>query len=149
VGICSDIKQNWWDAVSRPTFYLPYTQAPTRTTYVLTRTARDPLHIVAPLRTAFQAIDPDQPIEEIHTLEKEISDAVATIRMICIVMALLCANALEVTAVGVVRTLPYTAAAKHAWDFTWYWDGIIKNYGAAVNGTSPTSDIGAKAGAAK
>ena len=112
VGICSDIKQNWWDAVSRPTFYLPYTQAPTRTTYVLTRTARDPLHIVAPLRTAFQAIDPDQPIEEIHTLEKEISDAVAPLRIIGILMTVFGALALVLSAVGVFSILAYTVAER-------------------------------------
>ncbi|HEY3080503.1 MAG TPA: peptide ABC transporter substrate-binding protein [Chloroflexota bacterium] len=58
-------------------------------------------------------------------------------------------NGDEVTADDYVATFRYTADPKHAWDFTWYWDGIIKNYGAAVKGKSPINDIGVKVGADK
>jgi ABC-type transport system substrate-binding protein len=55
----------------------------------------------------------------------------------------------EVTADDFVATFRYTADPKHAWDFTWYWSGIIKNYTEATKGTKPVGDIGVKAGADK
>jgi len=52
----------------------------------------------------------------------------------------------DVTANDYVQTFRYTADPKHAWDFTWYWDGIIKNYGDALKGKVPTSQIGVRQG---
>lgn len=55
----------------------------------------------------------------------------------------------EVTADDYVATFQYSADPKHAWDFTWYWSGVIKNYTEATKGTVPTSQIGVRTGADK
>jgi ABC-type transport system substrate-binding protein len=55
----------------------------------------------------------------------------------------------EVTAEDYVATFQYSADPKHAWDFTWYWQGVIKNYDEAVKGKVPPTEIGVKAGADK
>jgi ABC-type transport system substrate-binding protein len=55
----------------------------------------------------------------------------------------------EVTADDFIATFRYTADPKHAWDFTWYWSGVIKNYTEATKGQKPTSEIGVKPGADK
>jgi ABC-type transport system substrate-binding protein len=55
---------------------------------------------------------------------------------------LLWTNGDEVTADDYVSTFKYAADPKHAWDFSWYYDGIIKNFGEAARGTVPTSDVG-------
>ena len=52
----------------------------------------------------------------------------------------------EVTANDFVETFRYSADPKHAWDFTWYWSGIIKNYTAAVAGKAPLSSLGVGVG---
>ncbi len=52
----------------------------------------------------------------------------------------------ELTANDYVQTFRYSADPKHAWDFTWYWSGVIKNYADAVKGKVPTSQIGVKQG---
>ena len=44
---------------------------------------------------------------------------------------LLWTNGDEVTADDYVSTFKYAADPKHAWDFSWYYDGIIKNFGEA------------------
>jgi ABC-type oligopeptide transport system substrate-binding subunit len=58
-------------------------------------------------------------------------------------------NGDEVTADDFIVTYRYTADPKHAWDFTWYYDGIIKNYTAVVKGTMPATQLGVKQGADK
>lgn len=55
----------------------------------------------------------------------------------------------EVTAADFVETLRYSADPKHAWDFTWYWSGVIKNYTQAVAGSMPVDSIGVTQGADK
>jgi ABC-type transport system substrate-binding protein len=52
----------------------------------------------------------------------------------------------EVTANDYVQTFRYSADPKHAWDFTWYWQGVLKNYTDATKGKVPTSQIGVKQG---
>ncbi|MGH7918616.1 MAG: peptide ABC transporter substrate-binding protein [Candidatus Dormibacteraceae bacterium] len=52
----------------------------------------------------------------------------------------------EVTAADFVETLRYSADPKHAWDFTWYWSGVIKNYTQAVAGSMPVDSIGVSQG---
>lgn len=50
-----------------------------------------------------------------------------------------------VTAGDYVRTFQFTADPEHAWDFAWYWDGVIKNYREAVAGEVPLDQIGVTA----
>ncbi len=50
-----------------------------------------------------------------------------------------------VTAADYVATFQYAADPEHAWDFTWYFEPVIANFGAAVRGEVPTSDIGVRA----
>ncbi|MGW0228147.1 peptide ABC transporter substrate-binding protein [Actinopolymorpha singaporensis] len=52
----------------------------------------------------------------------------------------------ELTAADYVETLRYSADPKHAWDFSWFWSGVIKNYTDAVAGKVPTTSIGVKQG---
>ncbi|MDR3084045.1 MAG: ABC transporter substrate-binding protein, partial [Streptomyces sp.] len=55
----------------------------------------------------------------------------------------------ELTAADWVETMRYSADPKHAWDFTWYWSGVIKNYTEATKGTMPIESIGVNQGADK
>jgi ABC-type transport system substrate-binding protein len=52
----------------------------------------------------------------------------------------------ELTANDFVETFRYSADPKHAWDFTWYWSGVIKNYTEAVAGKVPVTSIGVAVG---
>lgn len=52
-----------------------------------------------------------------------------------------------VTAADWVTTFQYAADPEHAWDFTWYFDGVIKNWGAAIKGEVAPEEIGVKQGA--
>ncbi|MFO7635567.1 MAG: ABC transporter substrate-binding protein, partial [Caldilinea sp.] len=50
-----------------------------------------------------------------------------------------------VTADDYVATFRYGADSDHAWDFSWYYQGVIKNWTQAVNGEVPTEEIGVRA----
>jgi ABC-type oligopeptide transport system substrate-binding subunit len=50
-----------------------------------------------------------------------------------------------VTADDYVATFQYGADPKHAWDFTWYFGGVIKNWNEAVAGKVPLDQLGVKA----
>src|SRR3954447_17802050 len=50
-----------------------------------------------------------------------------------------------VTADDYVATFRYGADPKHAWDFTWFFGGVIKNWNEAVAGKVPLDQLGVKA----
>ena len=50
-----------------------------------------------------------------------------------------------VTADDYVATLRYGADPKHAWDFTWYFNGVIKNWDQVVAGEQPLDQLGVTA----
>ena len=50
-----------------------------------------------------------------------------------------------VTADDYVATFRYGADPTHAWDFSWYYQGIIKNWTQAVNGEVAVEEIGVRA----
>lgn len=52
-----------------------------------------------------------------------------------------------VTADDWVATFQYGADPKHAWDFTWFFQGIIKNWDDAIAGKVPLSQLGVTRGA--
>ncbi|MCC7022489.1 MAG: peptide ABC transporter substrate-binding protein [Thermomicrobiales bacterium] len=52
-----------------------------------------------------------------------------------------------VTANDWVRTFQYGADPAHAWDFTWYFQGIITGWDDAIAGTIPLEELGVRQGA--
>lgn len=58
-------------------------------------------------------------------------------------------NGDEVTADDYVASFRYAADPAHAWDFVWYYDGIIRNFGQAARGEATLEEVGVKVGADK
>jgi ABC-type transport system substrate-binding protein len=52
-----------------------------------------------------------------------------------------------VTANDWVKTFQYAADPAHAWDFTWFFDGVLKNWSQAIAGEVAPEEIGVRLGA--
>jgi len=59
--------------------------------------------------------------------------------------ALMWSDDTPVTADDYVATFRYGADPKHAWDFAWFFNGVIKNWDEAVAGKVPLDQLGVKA----
>ncbi|MDQ3411030.1 MAG: peptide ABC transporter substrate-binding protein, partial [Chloroflexota bacterium] len=51
-----------------------------------------------------------------------------------------------VTANDWVTTFRYAADPEHAWDFTWFWQGVIGNWDEAISGDVPLEELGVRLG---
>ena len=51
-----------------------------------------------------------------------------------------------VTAADYIATFQYAAEPDHAWDFGWYFQGYLKNWTEAIEGTVPVTEIGVRQG---
>jgi putative ABC transport system permease protein len=112
VGVVEDVRQNWWNPTSRPAIYEPFFQAPQRSMVFLMRINSDPEGYASTLRDVVRGIDDQVALTGIGTLEREITDSIAIIRIMGVLMALFGCVALALSSVGVYGVLAESVARR-------------------------------------
>ena len=77
VGVVGGVKHTDVKAEARPTMYVPAEQSPWESMTLVVRSSGDPSALTAALREQVLAVDKDQPLSEIATMEQRFSKAVA------------------------------------------------------------------------
>jgi putative ABC transport system permease protein len=112
VGVVEDVRQNWWNPTSRPTIYEPFFQAPQRSMVFLMRVASHPEGYASGVRDVVRGIDDQIALTGIGTLEREITDSIAIIRIMGVLMRLFGCVALALSSVGVYGVLAESVARR-------------------------------------
>jgi predicted permease len=111
-GVVSDVRQNWWNPVTRPVIYKPLAQSAQRSMTLLLRTGTDPTAYVSGIREVTRRIDPGIALREVATLEEEVSDSIAIVRIMGILMGIFGLVALVLSSVGVYGVLSESVAQR-------------------------------------
>jgi putative ABC transport system permease protein len=112
VGVAADVKNNGLAVDTKPQLYLPFPQLPWGNMNLLVRTAIDPHQLVATLRQQVYAIDPDQPITQVQSIDELLATFRAQPRFTVFLLTSLSAIALILAVVGIYGVIAYTVAQR-------------------------------------
>jgi predicted permease len=113
VGVVGDVRQMGIDVPVKAEMYMPYRQADLRF-YVprdlVFRTAGDPASLVGSVRQAIRAVDPDQPISDVATMEEVLGREISQRRLGMILLTAFAVLALLLASLGIYGVLAYFVA---------------------------------------
>jgi putative ABC transport system permease protein len=109
VGVVKDVRYAALDKEAKAQMYIPFNHD-SGITYrtLVVRADGDPMSLVAAVRSQVQALDRDQPISHIRTLEELVANSVAQRRFIMLTLAILAGVALLLAAVGIYGVTSYS-----------------------------------------
>lgn len=111
VGIVKDVRNDdLWKP--EPAVYVPLAQNPVASAMLVARTAVPPVSVVPAIRSAVLALDKEQPLNNIRTMDDIVSQTYGAIRFPMILLWAFSGLALVLSAVGIFGVMSYTAGQR-------------------------------------
>jgi putative ABC transport system permease protein len=101
VGIVGDLRHFGLEQEPEPELYVPYPQQPWGFMTLVVRTPGDALRAASLLRAEIAKLDPDQPVDEMATMEDLVADSIARPRFYVVLLGAFALLALVTATVGV------------------------------------------------
>jgi len=111
VGVVKDVRYREWES-ARVDLYIPFHQRAQHRSDFVVKTAMDPMSLVAAIRKEVYALDKDQPIGSITTVDSLVSRTLARPRFNMLVFSLFAAVAVLLGVIGVYSVLAYSVAQR-------------------------------------
>jgi putative ABC transport system permease protein len=112
IGVVGDTRETSLERDPNPAIYWPLARESYQFMTFIIRSAIDPLQLTTSVRGEIRAIDPDQPVADVRTLEQVVAKSIARPRFDMMLLGIFAAVALVLASVGLYGVMNYSATQR-------------------------------------
>ena len=111
VGVVGDVR-DWFTYNPLPRAYVPSAQAPRRAVQIVMRTSVDPTRVIPGVRAAMHAVDANQPVYDLMSMEQAIAEQTSGVHMAADTMTIYAGIALLLAVTGIYAVVAYSVVQR-------------------------------------